>query len=971
MAIIFYLASLMNYFVRHMEVKAPLPNIKRIMAHNVSGGSFVTKVKATLFLIILIVFEGSVIAQKISNVSFLSGTGLKTGRIVLSDSTSLTLPQERPLFTFVVNDKLCSSGELKSTKTDGEYTAMANQKLHIHFSPTPESSGEWSGLIAFENAGNDTMTIGNIVPFGENRSNVYITGFGTDELARACLFRPGFRPVRVILPDNAWEMGYSSFETDKDISVCALARRQKTEGGQKMRYVTILPPKAKVTYIIHTGLIRGNWQSGLRLMFRDRYLYDLEKFDNSMFERQDLAWIKESYLIILEMAWDRDFYDRLTGKYNFGEMLKRNIQQFGHIDVFGIWPTWPRLGLDQRNQWDMYRDLPGGTSQLKNFARLARPYGTRFFIAYNPWDNSTRQEDQYKGMAELISETDADGVVLDTRGSSSYQLQAAADSVRKGVVMFSEGMAVTKDMPGIISGRVHNAIFLSPELNLNKLIKPDFSIFRVCDVGENIIHREIAIAFFNGYGTELNMFRPGGRDEKYASDCDFLSLTTFTLRQNNDAFLDKDWTPFIETTADDIYVNRWTAGEKTVYTILNMKPQGFTGRLFRIDSQPNKHFVSIWNHENLKPELVNGTAFISATAAGWLPSEAGTRSEGSVDCIAEFPAVLKSELRGDSLFIKPGHGRTIIWKGNPGPQTMFKEFTITRDTAMRVRDLFGIFEGKIVVQLVDGKLLKDEDVLKLRGGKPWLISKPEHVKPAVAPQPDMVLVPSAKFSYSLTTREDFIQYPDVSGRMVSVDSFLIDRYPVTNAQYFEFVSATGYFPSDSSRYLRNWESGTFRQGQDRYPVVYVSLEDMKAYAKWAGKRLPTEAEWQLAAQGTDGRKWPWGDEFHATYCNNAFERPTPVDAFPKGQSPCGAFDMVGNIWQMTADMYFDGSYYFNVIRGGSYYKPDSSWWYVEGGPQELDKTQIMLLVSPAFDRSATVGFRCVRDLDAGNFKTRK
>jgi len=99
--------------------------------------------------------------------------------------------------------------------------------------------------------------------------------------------------------------------------------------------------------------------------------------------------------------------------------------------------------------------------------------------------------------------------------------------------MYSEGMAVPADMPGIISGRVHNAIFLSPELNLNKLIKPDFSIFRVCDVGEERIHREIAIAFFNGYGTELNLFRPGGRNRE---DLDYLAQTTFILRQNNDAF---------------------------------------------------------------------------------------------------------------------------------------------------------------------------------------------------------------------------------------------------------------------------------------------------------------------------------------------------------------------------------------------------------------------------------------------------
>lgn len=933
---------------------------------------FILVKRVLLSVITLILLAGNAAEAQMLSVVNISGEGRSAKSILLSDSTLIDFGGGRPLFSFVVDGKSYNTGDIPAVFEDGSYIYSAGNKLRIRFSPEIKISAEWSGVIQFENSGEDTVSLSNIVPFGESRSSVYITGYGPDDLARACLFRPGLRPVRVILPDNAWELGYSSFSAGKDYSVCSLARRQKTEGGQKKRYETVLPPKAKVTYNLYAGIFRGEWQQGLRLMFRDRYLYDLEKFDNSLFERDDLAWIRDSYLIILEMAWDRDFYDRLSGRYNYGDMLKRSIEQFGFIDVFCLWPAWPRLGLDQRNQWDLYRDLPGGTAQLRNFGRLSRTYGTRFFISAMPWDKNTRNEDEYKGMARIIYETEADGVVLDSKGNSSPELQAAADSVRKGVIMYSEGMAVVKDMQGITAGRVHNAIFLSPELNLNKLIKPDFAIFRVCDVGENIIHREIAISFFNGYGNELQMARPGGRDENYTNDLDYLARTTFVLRQNNDAFLDKDWTPLVETTVDNVFVNKWNSGDKTVYTVLNMNPAGISGRLFSVAASQDKHFVSIWNHEKIIPETENGKLFIPARADGWPAQLSGTRKEGSVDCIAEFPDILKSELSGDTIAIRnPISGITKIWKGNPSYKTTFKEYRIRRDTLIRIKDVFGYYEGKVVVQLIENKLLKDEDVLTLKGGKPWLISRPELTGLAVSTAPDMVLVPGRTFSFNVTTREDFILYPEVSGRLFRIDSFLIDKYPVTNAQYFEFLVATGYIPADTTRYLRNWESGMFKQGQEKYPVAYLSFEDMKAFAKWAGKRLPTEAEWQLAAQGIDNRRWPWGDEFHGTNCNNAFDRPTPVDAFTKGQSPYGVMDMVGNVWQMTGDMYFNGSDYFSVIRGGSYYRPDSSWWYIEGGPQELDKTQIMLLVSPGFDRSATVGFRCVKDIDAKNFRGRK
>ncbi|HUV00610.1 MAG TPA: SUMF1/EgtB/PvdO family nonheme iron enzyme [Bacteroidales bacterium] len=926
----------------------------------------------SVLAILFILISNSAESQKLHNINFADTAGLRTSGITLSDSTTILFIRNRPLICFLLNDKIYTSGDINASKDGGQYSLVYENRLRVTFKEADLLSDNWSGEFIFENISDDTLSLSNVVPFGTDNESVYITGKGPWDLARAWLFRPGYRPVRVIMPDNAWEMGYSSFNANNGYSVCAIARRQTTEGGQKQRYTTILPPGAKIKYAIYADIFKGEWQNGLRLMFRDRYLYDLETFNNTLYERADLAWIKESYLIILQMAWDKDFYDRFTGKYTYPEVIKKSTELFGHIDVFGIWPTWPRLGLDQRNQWDMYRDLPGGTVQLRNFVRMSHQSGTKFFIAYNPWDNSTRKEDHYRGMAQLISETEADGVVLDTRGSSSYELQAAADSVRKGVIMYSEGMAVTRDMPGIISGRVHNAIFYSPELNLNKLIKPDFSIFRVCDVGEDIVHREIAIAFFNGYGTELNMFRPGGRDENYKADLEYLANTTFILRQNNDAFMDKDWTPLIDTEADNVFVNRWKAGDKTIYTVLNMRPEGIEGKLFRINIEKSKHFVSLWNHENIEPLPARGTAYISARASGWPASYSGTRKEGSVDCIAELPDILNAKLSGDSISIeKPGLGRVRIWQGNPSYQTPSRELRIINDTVLRVKDLFGYYEGKIVIQLIENKRLKDENILYLKGGKPWLVSKVAPTTKASDMPLEMVMVPGTLFSYNVTTDEDFMPYPEVSGISVKVDSFLIDKYPVTNANYYEFLISSGYRPADTAKYLHHWQSGTYKLGQDKYPVVYVSYEDMMAYARWAGKRLPAQAEWQLAAQGTDKRKWPWGNDFHGTFCNNAFDRPTPVDAFLKGQSPYGVMDLVGNVWQMTNDMYFNGTNYFMVIRGGSFYKPDSSWWYIKGGPQPLDRTQIMLMVSPGFDRSATVGFRCVKDIDSKNFRSKR
>lgn len=232
---------------------------------------------------------------------------------------------------------------------------------------------------------------------------------------------------------------------------------------------------------------------------------------------------------------------------------------------------------------------------------------------------------------------------------------------------------------------------------------------------------------------------------------------------------------------------------------------------------------------------------------------------------------------------------------------------------------------------------------------------------------DMVWIPGGLYHYHATHRfreGGFILF-DEGPRTVEMAGFFMDRYEVTNAQYLEFMEATGYHPVETHNFLRHWqrnEDGKIRPPADllNHPVVWVCREDARAYAAWAGKRLPYDIEWQRAGQGDDGRKWPWGNEFNAENCNSNTVTTSPVDAYPMNRSPFGVTDMVGNVWEWTEDNLTDGWNNWCLIRGGSYYKALGSMWYVEGGAQPVHHHHKFLLMNPSLDRCGTVGFRCAR-----------
>jgi len=157
---------------------------------------------------------------------------------------------------------------------------------------------------------------------------------------------------------------------------------------------------------------------------------------------------------------------------------------------------------------------------------------------------------------------------------------------------------------------------------------------------------------------------------------------------------------------------------------------------------------------------------------------------------------------------------------------------------------------------------------------------------------------------------------------LALPEFYIDRTPVTNAQYQVFLAAHPNWPvpylDDSLAASYNWDRSarSYPSGRDEYPVVLVTWRDALAYCQWAGGRLPTEAEWEKAARGTDGRIWPWGNTWDATKLNSAeagVGDATPVGHFMAGTSPYGALDMAGNVWQWTSSL--DRAYPYSPTDG--------------------------------------------------------
>lgn len=218
---------------------------------------------------------------------------------------------------------------------------------------------------------------------------------------------------------------------------------------------------------------------------------------------------------------------------------------------------------------------------------------------------------------------------------------------------------------------------------------------------------------------------------------------------------------------------------------------------------------------------------------------------------------------------------------------------------------------------------------------------------------ELVLIPAGPFAMGASRRE------------VYLSDFYIGRHPVTNKQFQAFLEVTGYRPADEDkRFLSHWRGRRCPKSLWHHPVVFVSWLDARAYAAWAGKRLPTEAEWEKAARGTDGRKYPWGKTEPSTRHANfgrQHNQTTPVGSHPDGASPYGILEMAGNVGEWCEDVDDPNFYLRGPARNPcNNIQPGDAPCVIRGGGWMYDARSLRTFARVSFQpsyRIGAVGFR--------------
>ncbi len=672
-----------------------------------------------------------------------------------------------------------------------------------------------------------------------------------------------------------------------------------------------------------TGEDNAAWRRAMS-EWREKHREEI-RYDGSQYGRPELAWAQRSFIQPQVMVEERYLYDPLAGKYTVDRYLDDLEARYGGIDSVLIWPVYPNIGIDNRNQHDLLHDMPGGLPGLRQMVADFHRRNVRVLFPVMPWDVGTRPEGVplWAAAARDMQAIGADGINGDTMSGIGREFRKTSDECGHPLVLEPEnrlsddGMVAWNNMSW--GYWQYQPI---PVVSKYKWIEPRHMV-NVCERWAKDRTDGMQSAFFNGVGYESWENVWGIWNQLTPRDAEALRRIAMIERAVPELLTGPGFMPHCPTLqrAAGVYASEFRNHcRPKLWLLVNRSDRDSDGPQLHVPLYSGEEFHDLWHGVDLKPAVEKNWATLS------------------------FPIE------------KHGYGAILKVVGGKTPEAVAQLLPKMRERA----------KTRLADSSAQWKCL------------PQKIVDIPRTAPAKEVPEGMVLVRGGKYRFQVSGMEieggdgpgvDF-QYPweDLPRRrhdkQMDMQGFYIDKYPVTNAQFKRFLDASGYRPKDEHNFLKDWPHGTYPRGWDRKPVTWVSLEDARAYAAWAGKRLPHEWEWQYAAQGGDGRLYPWGKEpdpaaLPERQSGRQLRPPSDVDAYPKGASPWGVTDLAGNVWQWT-DEYVDEHTRAAVVRGGSYYRPSGSKWYFPENTR-LDQHGKYLLIAPSKDRSAMVGFRCVVD----------
>ncbi|MDE3198176.1 MAG: SUMF1/EgtB/PvdO family nonheme iron enzyme [Acidobacteriota bacterium] len=664
----------------------------------------------------------------------------------------------------------------------------------------------------------------------------------------------------------------------------------------------------------------------------ERWLKDIEHwraerkirigYDGARYGRPESKWIQSSFIQPQMMVHDRFFYDAYAGHYTVDEYLTDLQRRYGGIDSVLIWATYPNMGIDNRNQIDMVRSMPGGVEGVRQMVANFHAHGVRVLFPMMMWDQGTRDPGMPwpDAIAALMKETGADGINGDTQDGVPLAFTLASERAGHPLVFEPEGGPSDEALAWNLMtwGQYGGQFTFVPGVDRYRWLEPRHMV-HISDRWNRGKTDDLQFAFFNGEGWESWENIWGIWNGITRRDAEATRRVSALERGVARFLVSPGWEPFYPALRFGVFASRWPLDGETVWTIVNRGEYDIDGREIAVHSEPGMRYFDLYHGVELKPE-----------------------HEGANDVLS---------------FAIEGHGFGAVWATKKEPSSAERQLL----------DRMRVMTGAPLLSYSNEWAPLHQQILDTK-----------RTRPAPSAPEGMIRIPAADYLFRVQGIEIEgsndagvdVQYPwepnprRYHDHRLHIDAFYIDKYPVTNAQFKKFLDTAHYHPKDDLNFLRDWKNGTYPEGWANKPVTWVSREDAREYASWAGKRLPHEWEWQYAAQGLDGRIYPWGDEWDssaapATQTGRTMAGPDNVDAHPRGSSPFGVMDLVGNVWQWT-DEFVDDRTRAAILRGGSYYQPQGSIWYF---PQARRNNQHgkLLLMAPSYDRSGTVGFRCAAD----------